>query len=229
MSAFEFPPAGAEMVAGETAHYSAADTGSLTIVSNKVSQWNDLSGNGHNLTQATAGSRPLYDATPRTMNGIICPEFTGAGEFMESTMPMDDRTCSIYIAMLLDSIAGNKCPIGDTQGGGLELRIGGSAMNHLKSGVAVLATSTLAFTNVRLQLYCSRLNATHHFFNYPGDFESSTAEATTFTAGRTLRVGKDTSGTILMDGLIGEMIFYSTTHTVDEVSQNFAYLAGVWA
>lgn len=216
------------MVAGATAHYSAADTSSLTIVSNKVSQWNDLTGNGHNLTQGTAGSRPLYDGTPRRVNNIICPEFT-SGEFMESTMPMDDRSCSVFIAMTLDSIAGNKCPVGDTQGGGLELRISGSAMTHLKSGVAVLATSSLAFTNARLQLYCSRLNATHHLFNYPGDFESSTAEATTFTAGRTLRVGKDTSGTIPMDGLIGEMIFYSTTLTLDEVSRNFAYLAGIWA
>ena len=42
------------------AWYDASDTGTITVVSGKVSQWNDKSGNGFNASQATAGNRPFY-------------------------------------------------------------------------------------------------------------------------------------------------------------------------
>lgn len=217
------------MVAGPLAHYSLADTGSLTVVSNKLSQIDDLSGNGHHVTQGTAGSRPLYDATPRTINGITCAEFTGAGEFMESTCPMDDRTFSVFAVVMLDTAAGNKCIVGDTQGGGFEIRIAGTVVQHLKSGVAVLGASTLAIPVSVPLAYCSRMDASTHYFNWFGDTQQTASDSSTFTAGRTLRLGLDTSSTIAWNGLIAEVIVYSTLLTLTEVSQNFAYLAGVWA
>lgn len=224
----EFPFSAPEPVAGMLAHYSAADTGSLTIVSNKVSAWNDLSGNGHNLGQGTAGVRPLYNGTPRTINGITCPEFTGT-EFMTSTCPMDDRTFSVFAVFQTDSVAGNKCLVGDSAGGGFELRLAGAVWQHLKSVVAILATSSLGVANSRPNFYCSRMDAANHYFNWPGDAVNTVVEATTFTAGRTLKVGLDQSGTVAWDGLIAELIFYNTTLTLDECSQNFSYLASVWA
>ena len=41
----------------------ASDSSSITQASSKVSQWNDKSGNGNNLTQSTEGSKPVYSAS----------------------------------------------------------------------------------------------------------------------------------------------------------------------
>lgn len=230
MSAIEWRTsfAGEAIVSGMVAHYDLSDTGSLTVVSNKLSQINDLSGNGHHLTQATAGSRPLYDGTPRTINGHICAEFTGGGEFMESTCPMDDRTCSVFMVTLLDIHLGDKTLVGDTQGGGLEIRFVDTNVSHLKSGVAFLSSSNQAFVTARPQIYASMMDATTHYHWWPGGQSDTDADATTFTAGRTLRVGKDTSGSIIMDGLLAELVIYSTTLSADDRGQNFRALAGKW-
>jgi hypothetical protein len=224
----EISAAAAAPVTGMEAWYSAADVSSLTITSNKVSQWDDLSGNGHDLTQANAALRPLYDGTPREINGIVVPEWTaGAAESMASTCPMDDRTATLFAVVLPDNITNAKCLAGDTQGGGWEIRVQ-AVVSHLKSGVAVLATSSLAYAAGIPTIYCSQMSATDHFFRWPGDVENTTAEGTTFTAGRTLKLGCDQSDTIVWDGLIAEVIIYLSTLSDADVSQNFRYLASQW-
>lgn len=54
----------------------AADASTVTTVSSAVSQWNDKSGNGRNATQATAGNRPVYQASAQ--NGLNAVRFTAA-------------------------------------------------------------------------------------------------------------------------------------------------------
>lgn len=41
----------------------AADSSTITLNGSNVSQWNDKSGNGRNVSQATAASQPTYSAT----------------------------------------------------------------------------------------------------------------------------------------------------------------------
>jgi hypothetical protein len=45
------------------AWYDASDAASITHVGGAVSQWNDISGNGAHLTQATGANQPTYSAT----------------------------------------------------------------------------------------------------------------------------------------------------------------------
>lgn len=64
--------------------YFEADQGVTLDVSNKVSQWNDLSGNGSHLTQSTAGLRPGYTAS--SINGLPSVNLTaGSGNVMNAT------------------------------------------------------------------------------------------------------------------------------------------------
>jgi hypothetical protein len=214
-------------VAGTLAWYDAADTTTLTIVSNKVSAWNDKSGNGHHLSQSTAGNRPLYDASPRTVNGVIIPEFTGAGTtYMDSTCPMDDRTASVFLALFFD---GYGTPVGDQQGGGFEIRWDSNGRaQFLKSGVAFLSSNTGA-PNVgqKAEFFCGRLDASNLWWDVIGNSVTA-SESTTFTAGRTLRLGQDQSGTIRHDGLIMEAIFYGSKVSDLDVIHNFHYLVYKW-
>ena len=64
--------------------YFEADQGVTLDGSNKVSQWNDLSGNGSHLTQSTAGLRPGY--TSSSVNGLPSVNLVaGSGNVMTAT------------------------------------------------------------------------------------------------------------------------------------------------
>jgi uncharacterized repeat protein (TIGR02543 family) len=52
------------------AWYDATDAASITLISGKVSQWNDKSGNARHLTQSNATLRPPFNASDALMNGM---------------------------------------------------------------------------------------------------------------------------------------------------------------
>lgn len=210
--------------------YDASDTATLTITSNKVSQWNDKSGNGFDLTQGTAGVRPLYDSSPRRINGVIIPEWTAAGEFMTSSLPASSRSSTTFATGILDNLSAARTLWGDTGGGGNELRIQTSALiATLKSTVSALSSgpnlypSPLGYPFVLVQ----RLTPTTVEHNIVGTYVRN-AEATTFTAARTFRLGIDQSATVLWDGVIAEVIRYNAELSDNEVFQVMDYLTAKW-
>jgi hypothetical protein len=217
-----------EPVAGMRAWYDADDLATLTIVSNRVSQWDDKSVNGFDLTQATAARRPLYDTAPRTINGIICPEFTQAGDlFMESACPGDDRTATYFLVGLVDD-TGARAPISTSLAAGFEIRLNNN-VNAVSSGTAILATFPLGLGPATPFVLAMRITATTFEASAVGA-ASTIANATAFTAGRTLRVGKDQTGAAaqIFDGLIGEILIYPTTLSDADMNENLDYLVGKW-
>jgi hypothetical protein len=63
---------------GPTAWYRASE--GVTSVATAVSQWNDISGNAHHLTQATGSKQPLV--LPALINGYPAVRFDGVDDFM---------------------------------------------------------------------------------------------------------------------------------------------------
>lgn len=59
------------------AWYDASDLKTITLVSGNVSQWNDKSGNGFNVSQATAGNRPPFIQYPSFGSGPMGNGFGG--------------------------------------------------------------------------------------------------------------------------------------------------------
>lgn len=213
------------------AWYDAADTSTFTITSNKVEQWRDKSANGHHLNQATAGSRPLYDASPRTIAGVTVPEFTvGGAEFMTSTCPADDRASTSFLVALLDTAAGSgNTPFGDSEGGGNELRVSSAGIfRTLKSGVAFLSSSeVVSLVAGQVFFFMQRLTSSLIVHDNVSQRQSF-SDSTTFTAATTLRIGKDQSGTIPWDGLIAEFVRYDTTLADTDMRSTMAYLVSKW-
>lgn len=66
---------------GLVAWYDAASPSLITESGGSVSAWNDKSGNGHHLSQSTAGSRPTYDAAGNGGRGNM----SFADDFMVTT------------------------------------------------------------------------------------------------------------------------------------------------
>lgn len=218
-----------EPTAGMRAWYDANDTGTLTIVSNRVSQWNDKSGNVLHLTQGTAADRPFYNAAPRTINGIICPEFTPTVEFMDSALSTSDRTSTHFLVALADDFASERTALGSLTagGGGFELHFNSNSVRIAKAGVAFLWDNGMFTTPTNPFLLCIRMSATALNVVSGGGFQSL-AEATTFTAGQTLRLGTEPTGAQPWDGLIGEYLVYDTTLADADMQHNLLYLYDKW-
>lgn len=70
-------------VAGLQAWYDAADTSTITSSSGAVSQWNDKSGNGRNLTQGSGTLQPITGT--RSRNGLNVVDFDGTNDSMDSS------------------------------------------------------------------------------------------------------------------------------------------------
>ena len=58
----------------------AADASTVTTVSGAVSQWNDKSGNGRNVTQSTSGNRPAYTSAALNSKNVVT--FDGSNDFL---------------------------------------------------------------------------------------------------------------------------------------------------
>jgi hypothetical protein len=61
----------------------AADASTVTTVSGAVSQWNDKSGNGRNVTQSTVGSRPAYTSSALNSKNVVT--FDGSDDILGFT------------------------------------------------------------------------------------------------------------------------------------------------
>lgn len=71
----------------------AADSATLTLSGNNVSQWNDKSGNGFNATQATDGLRPLLTGS---LNGLNIVYWDGSKKMALPDMPWGAKNISYY-------------------------------------------------------------------------------------------------------------------------------------
>ena len=58
----------------------AADSSTITLNGNNVSQWNDKSGNGRNATQSTAANQPTYLSSE--INGLAALDWDGSNDSM---------------------------------------------------------------------------------------------------------------------------------------------------
>lgn len=100
----------------------------------------------------------------------------------------------------------------------------------MKEGVSFLADSTIfptASANSTVLIFCIAMDDTTIYISIVGN-DFSVAEATTFTAGRTFRIGIDQSGGLPWDGLLAEHIAYGTRLVSADIRQNFMYLVDKW-
>ena len=74
----------------------AADASTITESGGAVSQWNDKSGNGRNVTQATSSRQPAYTSSGLNGKNVI----TFADDFLSNaTLDWGDSPSSVFIAL----------------------------------------------------------------------------------------------------------------------------------
>jgi hypothetical protein len=202
------------------AWWDASDDSTITEVSGRISDWDDKSGNGWDLTQSTAGSRPSY--TTAAINGLNVAEWpadprydfmtsaSGTFEMQELYVVLDYSGTSIFATYngILTSQNDDFYITGDASATGLQVLSGTSA-------------------------YINGDNTTNRLTNVFPEIESpcllrvvSTTQRTT-TSGVT--VGRDRYlGVRVWRGYIGEMIVFDAPLSSGDRGDLETYLMDKW-
>lgn len=88
-------------ISGLQAWFESYDASTITIGTG-VSQWNDKSGNGRHLTQATGLSQPTYTASGLP-NGGYSIVFDGVADYMSTAAFTRNQAHTLYLAMKVTS------------------------------------------------------------------------------------------------------------------------------
>lgn len=90
--------------------FDASDTATITESGGAVSQWNDKSGNGRNLTQGTAARQPVTGTTTRNSRNVV----VFADDYMASGTFTQAQPITIFVvAQLTGGTGANYQIIGD--------------------------------------------------------------------------------------------------------------------
>lgn len=87
--------------------YDASNAASITSSAGRVSQWNDLSGNGKHLTQTTAGNKPLTGST--TLNSLNTISFDSLVRFMSVALTQT-QPLTVYAVLSPTAYGGSGSP-----------------------------------------------------------------------------------------------------------------------
>jgi hypothetical protein len=221
-------------VAGCLAWYDASDRDTIVKDSNnRLFAWLDKSGNRNHLrgVESEVAAVQLPQHGTRSINALPAIDFfANAACYLLASVAkslVDDSTCTWFVVASVDSLVGFQQMIGANANDGLLFRVNNTTGNLEadEQGFVIIlnATGLTVSAGNEFQATC-RLNSGAS----PGvelrlDGASATgAWSGAFTTIRTLRVGQ------AFDGLIGEIVGFSTSLSSGDVIAMEDYLSAKW-
>ena len=206
----------------------ASDTSTITASSGFVSQWNDKSGNGYNVVQATGANQPTTGSA--TINGLNVLSFDGSNDRMQNlSVPSSSRPHTyVIVAKETSSITVTKSLLNtgsDTNG--MALFLTGTSPNRSIRVFygAVAAGPNIPTTNVNICFVV--MNGANSQIGFNSTISSVTTTGATRAAG--IRVGSNGSGTgEFFNGQIAEVLYLNSALTANQRLALFSYLASKW-
>lgn len=229
-------------ISGLFAWYDGSDASTITLVSGNVSQWNDKSGKGNHVAQATTTKQPAYSASAGTLtfalaNSQNLRKAAGTGP------PTGSGAASVFaVSQFTDNAAG--CDIitwGSTNALSycLQQRSGGTS-----TGYAFLISNGTTWpgnkesggqtttNNVVAAVYAGGAETS----SSPSIYRNGTLSAMTLTSGTPAASGTDIcvgteptgAGTNFWNGTISEILCYSAALTTADQQSVEGYLAWKW-
>jgi len=221
----------------------AADASTITESGGVVSQWDDKSGNGRHVTQATAANQPTFAAN--AVNGKSAIDFDG-NDLLDNTNAALQRNLSgstIFSVSKLDvNSAGGKCIFQTVTSGGSTRSIfdynGGTVTGFSAAG---RRTVTNSFQRQGISAYSGAVALNSAVFDYAAatlsliENGTITVNAAAFQdAGATdndaggISVGALSNNTANWDGYICELLFVDSAVSTDTRQLIEGYLAHKW-
>jgi hypothetical protein len=216
-------------LSGLSAWYDASVTSSVTLTGGFVSQWNDLSGNGINLSQSTEANRP----GTATVNGRQAVDFDGSNDNLNNTTEVTPGT--VFNVHIIDTSAGQSV-YGVQSGSGATVRssslifssLGEYRSQSIASGFNAGFSGGSRTANPRISAHTFSGTA------IAGRLDGAGFGGTTTTTGTNVNgvwLGIRNIGGVLslpMDGKICEHLIYNRVLSDTEIATVERYLAAKW-
>lgn len=212
-------------------------TAGSALALDRISQWNDKSGNGYNLPQGTAAQQAVYN--PAQKNGLSVLTWNGLNRYaVPAGLLTALSAINNTIFLVSNSTSSNSTMqqriIGMTNGGTGRLTV--DYANSAADAMSANDTTTLVTGGVTINgVTKTNFNIITAFRN--GTTQSiqvnnGTAQTNTNAANITLTIGNigDSAATgIGLIGNIGEIIFYNRVLSASEIILVNRYLSTKWA
>lgn len=222
----------------------ADDASTITSSSGNVSQWNDKSGNGYHVTQATGTAQPKTGTVTRNGRNVL--DFAGTDDrlFRETDTALGRNVTGLTVYWVASTDITNVQIIGFSQGtstGTTRVLSGINASTQFfasgrtldADSVASANSSTLStgtwyatcavfdYANTDLNLYVNRTaDGSNTSFQ--------TATTTSNTDSLRLSVGSSITPSAYLNGQIAEILVYHSAHNSADRENVFDYLDGKW-
>jgi len=214
------------------AWYDAADTSTITSSGGAVSQWNDKSGNGYNVTQGTGASQPGTGSA--TSNGLNVLTFDGGDHLIMPsglfTIPNSDNAV-FGVAKITTETASTQYMMSMTEAGSVRhyMRFSATAGNILFHNATITTggVSNTGNTNTNHQILSGFKSGTTLSLQVNGD-----TPATNSGGGNEPGIDAGTIGSLVaggfLTGQIAEIFIYSRAPSADEIKSLNFYLSLKW-
>ena len=216
-------------VPGYVVWLDAAYVPSVTLVEGRVSQWNDLSGNGNHFTQATAILQPTYG---RQIGGVAAVGFNGGDQYLDSSLTSSDNTVSRFIVARCFRVNVQQYLLGSNGGtGGIGLRLAADAdMETTTDGVTTqFSPTTLDITADQAFVFGQIIGGATNIVHHRNSGSDSSAAAISPTAGRGTRLGASSALTQYLYGDVGELLVYDSALSSGNALEVMNYLQNKWS
>lgn len=224
-------------IAGLAGWWDASSASSVTLASGAASQWNDLSGNGYNAVQSTAGSRP----TTGTVGGRSSLFFDGTDDELITTLDVTTAITGYFSAVVAVRpnavgqgaraiVFGARTPANQTLG--VQRATGGAWTIDFRNNVAFYNDGNgPTMDNGVAQIFSVSLSASSALRRKNGAAANSITAASSAGFGSTpsfLSIGRDPGQSNRWAGDICEILFFNRTLSVAELIPIERYLAAKW-
>lgn len=221
------PRFGPPPISGAVGWYDFSDVATLTLSGQLISAIADKSGNGNNGTGQSGVYRGVDPDTGRHV-GVF-----GLSSQVDLAVSASDRTSTAFFVAMLKTLSQTAALMGPGSDGANEFRVNTSGnLETLRADIAGLATQGNAAVTAGVPFVACQLVTATDITHYLNTTSETDANATGFTAGQVLRLGRaptvGAGGGDPWGGWIGEVLLYDTSLSGADALATVNYLRSKW-
>jgi hypothetical protein len=205
--------------------YDASDTDTITDVAGAVSQWDDKSGNGNDVAQATGSAQPITGT--RTQNGLNVLDFI-SGDTLTKAFSADlEQPFSVYVVGKFDRDSGARMTLIANLGANTFYIAGGNPNTFLWTGGG---TQPSFANDTGYHLFEATVDGNPSEFLVDGTSVGAINPLGILSPLQGISIGSNQNGTgsESLDGTVGEVVIVPSNLSLTDRQKLEGYLAWKW-